>query len=55
MTERRCIACGAPLPENGNACEYCGMSYEREPEEGEEEIVFYADNVEIMRIRKGER
>lgn len=55
MTERRCIACGAPMPENKNVCEYCGMSYEREPEEGEEEIVFYADNVEIMRIRKGER
>lgn len=27
MKARICTQCGAPLPENTNRCEYCGMTY----------------------------
>lgn len=53
MTERRCGSCGAPLPENGNACEYCGMTYEREKDDTDE-VIFYADDRIVERIRRGE-
>ena len=48
MRETNCQNCGAPIDDHLIKCPYCETPYECDTDE----VIFYADNNEIMRMKR---